>query len=332
MAILKNRSMTPNTLHRFLVDEKRKFPEATGELSELLQDIALAGKLIAKEVSRAGIGHILGETGDINVQGEEVKKLDVFANEVFVAALEHGGNVCAMASEEVEGLIPIPDHYPKGKYVVAFDPLDGSSNIDVNGSVGSIFSIRKRVTSEGHGTEEDFFRPGSEQVAAGYILYGASVMLVYTTGQGVHGFTLDQSCGEYILSNRDMKIPSECKYFSVNNAKWTKWDEPTRRFVQYLRDESGAGSVQINALIADVHRNLLKGGVHLYPGAADRPNGKLRLLYELAPMALIVEQAGGMAVSNATRLLDIVPRELHERVPIVLGNKEIVQKYLDCLS
>lgn len=324
--------MTPNTLHRFLVEQERKFPQATGELSELLQDIALAGKLIAKEVSRAGIGHILGETGEINVQGEEVKKLDVFANDVFVAALEHGGHLCAMASEEVEDLIPIPDHYPKGKYVVAFDPLDGSSNIDVNGSVGSIFSIRKRVTNGGPGTTEDFFRAGSEQVAAGYILYGASVMLVYTTGQGVHGFTLDPSIGEYILSNPAMRIPTECKYFSVNNAKWKKWDEPTQRFVEYLRDESGAGSVQINALIADVHRNLLKGGVHLYPRAQDKPNGKLRLLYELAPMAMIVEQAGGMAVSNATRLLDIVPTELHQRVPVVMGNTDIVQKYLDFLS
>lgn len=324
--------MTPNTLHRFLVEQERTFPEATGELSELIQDIALAGKLIAKEVSRAGIGRILGETGEINVQGEKVKKLDVFANDVFVAALEHGGHLCAMASEEVEDLIPIPDHYPKGKYVVAFDPLDGSSNIDVNGSVGSIFSIRKRVTSSGLGAVEDFLRAGSEQVAAGYIVYGASVMLVYTTGQGVHGFTLDPSLGEYILSHPNMMFPKSCGYFSVNHSRYAKWDEGTRKFVNWLRDESGASSVQINALMADLHRNILKGGVHLYPGTTDKPKGKLRVLYELHPLAMIAEQAGGMAVSGPARMLDVVPQELHERAPIVMGNTEIVQKYLDCLS
>ncbi|MBI2426528.1 MAG: class 1 fructose-bisphosphatase [Candidatus Kerfeldbacteria bacterium] len=323
--------MVPNTLHRFLVDQERKYPEATGELSELIQDIALAGKLIAKEVSKAGIGDILGSAEKINVQGEDVQKLDVFSNVVFIAALEHGGHLSAMASEENEELISIPDTYPKGKYIVAFDPLDGSKNIDVSVSVGSIFSIRKRREGSTD-PKSDFLRPGTEQVAAGYIVYGSNTMLVYTTGQGVHGFTLDPSIGEYILSHPDMTFPETCTYYSVNHSRYTQWDSGTRTFVDWLRDESGASSVQVNALMADLHRNILKGGVHLYPSTTEKPKGKLRVLYELHPLAMVVEQAGGMAVSGTTRMLDVAPHELHERAPIVMGNKNIVEKYLSCIS
>jgi len=314
------------TISRFLVDQQRLHPEATGKFTDLLQDIALAAKVISREVNKAGLVDILGSTEDENVHGEEVQKLDAFANKVVVRALDHTGLVACMASEESEDLIPIPEKFDAGDYVVIFDPLDGSSNIDVNVSIGTIFSIhRKRSTGE-RGVLSDCLQPGSRQVAAGYVVYGSSTMLVYTSGAGVHGFTLDPSIGEFLLSHPQMRIPDPPKkVYSINEAYYTRWSRQQQKLVTYLKTEGGFGSRYIGSLVADIHRTLMQGGLFMYPGDSTHPNGKLRLLYEGAPMAMVVEQAGGRASDGCKSLMDVQPQELHERTPVFMGSREFVE-------
>ncbi len=326
-------TLSIETLHRHIIEQERKFPEATGAFTALLTDIALAGKIISYYVNKAGLVDILGKAGGINIHGEHQEKLDVFANRTMVRALVHGGQLCALASEESNGIIPIPSNYPIGRYVVCFDPLDGSSNIDVNVSIGTIFSIFRRITPEGHlGTEEDLLQPGHQQVCAGYIIYGSSTMLVYTTGTGVHGFTLDPSYGEFILSHEIIRIPEKGKIYSVNESYIDYWDEGVRNYVNWVKlavPEEGRplNSRYIGSLVADFHRNLLYGGVFLYPGDSkklSRKSGKLRLLYEVNPLAFIVEQAGGKASNGYNRILEIQPTNIHQTVPLVIGSKEDV--------
>ncbi len=314
------------TISRFLVDEERRHPEATGGFTALLHDIALAAKLISREVNKAGLVDIIGAAGDENVHGEEVQKLDVFANQVMCRALDHTGLVACMASEENETFIPIPEKFPAGDYVVIYDPLDGSSNIDVNISIGTIFSIHRKVTSGERGTLEDCLQKGSRQVAAGYVLYGSSTMLVYTTGTGVHGFTLDPSIGEFILSHPQMTLPNPPKkVYSINEAYYARWSRGQQLLVSHLKTDGGFGSRYIGSLVADIHRTLLQGGLFMYPGDRQRPEGKLRLMYEAAPMAMIVEQAGGRASNGRIAILDIQPDALHQRIPFYIGSREFVE-------
>ena len=314
------------TISRFLVDQERLHPHATGAFTNLLQDIALAAKVIGREVNKAGLVDILGAVGEENVHGESVQKLDAFADSVLFRALDHTGLVACMASEENETFIPIPEKFPAGPYVVIFDPLDGSSNIDVNVSIGTIFSIHRKITDAERGTMEDCLQPGSRQVAAGYVLYGSSTMLVYTTGAGVHGFTLDPSIGEFILSHPRMTFPVPSrKVYSVNEAYFSRWQPGQQRLVSHLKNEGGFGSRYIGSLVADVHRTLLQGGLFMYPGDSKNPQGKLRLMYEGAPMAMIVEQAGGRASDGTRPILDIEPESLHQRTPIYLGSTEFVE-------
>jgi len=314
------------TISRFLVDQERRFPQATGAFTSLLHDIALAAKVIGREVNKAGLVDILGAAGDENVHGEEVQKLDHFADRVMYRALDHTGLVACMASEENETFMPIPEKFPAGDYVVVYDPLDGSSNIDVNISIGTIFSIFRKVTDGERGTLEDCLQPGSKQVAAGYVLYGSSTMLVYTTGAGVHGFTLDPSLGEFVLSHRGMTFPNPPKkVYSINEAYYRRWSPGQQRLVTHLKTDGGFGSRYIGSLVADVHRTLLQGGLFMYPGDSVNHDGKLRLMYEAAPMAMIVEQAGGRASDGRTRIMDIVPRSLHQRTPLFLGSTEFVE-------
>jgi fructose-1,6-bisphosphatase I len=317
------------TIERHIIEEERRFPQATGALSNILYDIALAGKLISREVRRAGIADIIGETGDVNVHGDIVKKLDDFSHDVIFRALDHSGHLCMMASEEAEDIIPIPPQFPTGNYVLLYDPLDGSSNIDANVSVGTVFSIHRKVSRSERGSMEDVLQPGSRQVAAGYILYGSSTMLVYTTGTGVHGFTLDPSIGEFVLSHHDMQIPSPGKcIYSVNEGNYSLWSEGQRRLIDHLKGVDGKGqaysSRYIGSMVADVHRTLLYGGMFMYPADTQNPQGKLRLLYEAAPLAMIVAQAGGRATDGERDILDIVPTELHQRVPLYLGSASCV--------
>ncbi len=319
------------TLTRHIIEEQRKYPEATGKFTDLMNDIAFAAKLISYHVNKAGLMEILGETGNINVQGEVVKKLDVFANETLVKALDHNGHTCVMASEEEKDVISIPEEYPLGKYVVVFDPLDGSSNIDANVSVGTIFSIYNRVSPDGRpGRLEDCLQAGKRQVCAGYVIYGSSTMLVYTTGNGVHGFTLDPSYGEFVLSHPNIRIPKKGKIYSVNESYFEFWDEPIKQYVQYIKQVDGdtnrpMNSRYIGSLVSDFHRNLLYGGIFLYPPSVKAPSGKLRLLYEANPLAFIVEQAGGKAIDGKRRIMDIVPEKLHQRVPLYIGSEDDVK-------
>lgn len=313
------------TISRFLVDEERKHPDATGAFTNLLSDIALAAKVIGREVNKAGLVDIFGSAGEENVHGEAQQKLDVFANQVMYRALDHTGLVACLASEESEEFIPIPDKFPAGPYVVIYDPLDGSSNIDVNVSIGTIFSIHRKCTNGERGTLADCLQAGSRQVAAGYVLYGSSTMLVYTSGAGVHGFTLDPSIGEFVLSHPNMRIPDPPKkVYSVNEAYFSRWSSGQQRLVSHLKNEGGFGSRYIGSMVADVHRTLLQGGLFMYPPEKTQPEGKLRLLYEAAPMAFIVEQAGGRASTGTRDVQDIQPTELHQRVPIYIGSKEYV--------
>jgi fructose-1,6-bisphosphatase I len=320
------------TISRFLVDQERRFPEATGAFTSILHDIALAAKVISREVRKAGLVGILGDAGLENVHGEEVQKLDVFANDVLYRALDHTGHIACLASEESEEIIPIPDKFPAGEYVVLYDPLDGSSNIDVNVSIGTIFSIHRKVTEGERGTLEDCLQPGFRQLAAGYVLYGSSTMLVYTTGAGVHGFTLDPSLGEFLLSHPGMTIPEPpAKTYSVNEAYYHRWTPGQQHLVSWLKGEGGFGSRYIGSLVADVHRTLLQGGLFMYPGDRTKPEGKLRLLYEMAPLAMIVTQAGGRASDGRRDLLEIQPTSLHQRTPAYLGSREFVglaERYL----
>ncbi len=318
------------TLERHVKEEERKFPEARGVFTTLISQISLAAKIINAEVNKAGLVDILGLAGHTNVQGEEVQKLDDYADEVLRRALDHHGSVAALASEEMDDpYIVSGDYLDDGEYVVVYDPLDGSSNIDVNVSIGSIFSILKRKTTGPEAQMSDFLQPGSGQVCAGYIIYGSSTMLVYTTGNGVNGFTLNPSVGEFFLSHPNIQIPSRGKIYSINEGNASKWHDPVKHYINHLKeDDKSTGrpytARYIGSLVADFHRNLLKGGIFLYPDDKKNPNGKLRLLYECNPMSFIVEQAGGAASNGQHRILDILPDDLHQRVPFFIGSQEDV--------
>lgn len=326
------------TIERHIIEQQRKYPEATGVLSDLLYDIALAAKIIARETTRAGLVEILGLAGKVNVQGEEQMKLDIFANEAMVRMNSYAGRLAVMASEEVEDTIPIPEEYETGKYVLVFDPLDGSSNIDVNVSIGTIFAVHRRLSTEGPGTLEDCLQPGRNLAAAGYVIYGSSTMMVYTTGQGVHGFTLDPGLGEFLLSHPDIRIPAEAKYYSVNQGYEQRWTTGVKRFTRWLQgmDQETPckplSSRYIGSLVADFHRNLLRGGVFYYPGDTKKPGGKLRLVYEAIPLAFIAEQAGGYASDGRRNILDVQPESLHQRTPLFIGNRELVEKAEEFIS
>ena len=322
------------TIEHHILEQQRLFPEATGEFTNLLYDIALAAKIISREVSKAGLVEILGLTGEENVQGEQVMKLDVFANETFIHMNNHAGRLCAMASEENPDIIPIPEGYPTGKYVLVFDPLDGSANIDMNVSIGTIFSVHRKVSAGQRGALKDFLQPGYKQAAAGYIIYGSSTMMVYTSGQGVHGFTLDPSVGEFLLSHPNIQIPPRGKYYSTNEGNYHYWSEGVRRYVDYLKASDEAtgrpySARYIGTLVADFHRNLLAGGIFMYPADTKDPqrlHGKLRLLYEAAPLAFIVEQAGGRASDGMQDIMRIQPESLHQRVSLFIGSREDVDE------
>jgi fructose-1,6-bisphosphatase I len=327
--VVKHTATSVVTIERFIIEQERMFPEATGELSGILYDMALAGKMIANKVRSAGLADILGATSDVNVQGEVQQKLDVIANEIIVKAFDHGGRLCAMASEEEPDIIHIPEGFRSGKYVLLFDPLDGSSNIDVNVPVGTIFSVFRKITRGTRGEMEDLLQPGRRQVAAGYILYGSSTMMVYTTGQGAHGFTLDPSIGEFLLSHPNIRIPTRARYLSVNDAYEQDWPEPTRALMRRYRGMDGQRKAlnvrYVGSLVADFHRNLLGGGVFCYPANEKSPRGKLRLLYEANPLAFIAEQAGGSATDGYGSILDVDPTELHQRTPLYIGSKAEVE-------
>lgn len=318
------------TIERFILDRQADFPDATGALTSLLYDMAVAGKLIASHTTRAGLADILGSAGQENVQGEEQQKLDIYAHRVIYQLNDHTGRLAVMGSEEEEEIVPIPEKYATGKYVLLFDPLDGSSNIDFNVSVGTIFSVFRRKSVSGPGTLDDCLQTGRDIVAAGYIVYGSSTMLVYSTGDGVHGFTLDPSIGEFLLSHPDIQLPDNPKYYSVNQGYHRRWSEGVQRYTSWLQGEDGGTHAlsqrYIGSMIADIHRNLLGGGVFYYPADAKTPNGKLRLLYEAIPMGFLIEQAGGYASTGRGPLLDIQPTELHQRTPLYIGNKDLVEK------
>lgn len=323
-----------STLDRFLLERQRQFPEAKGEFTQLFQQLALAGKIIASRVNQAGLAGLLGHTGKVNVQGETVQKLDMFANDTLIKAIEGGGQVCLMASEENEDPIPIPTRYPKGRYVLMFDPLDGSTNIDVNISIGTIFSVHRRLSDTQEPGLADCLQPGRTQLAAGYIIYGSSCMFVFTTGNGVHGFTLDPTVGEFFLSHPDIQMPERGKLYSVNEGNESLWDDSVRGWVDWLKTpnkEQGKpySSRYIGTLVADFHRTLLKGGIFAYPADKKNKNGKLRLLYEAAPMAFLAAQAGGLASTGTQPVLEVTPTELHQRVPLYIGSKLDVE---DCLA
>ncbi|MFN8355294.1 MAG: class 1 fructose-bisphosphatase [Spirosomataceae bacterium] len=312
------------TLDRFITQRQAEFPFASGELSQLLRDIALAGKIVNREINRAGLIDIAGGAGSENVQGESQQKLDVVANIRFIRALKNGGEACAIVSEEDD--YPIETGNQNGKYIVAMDPLDGSSNIDCNVSVGTIFSIYRRISPVGTPpTVEDVLQPGYRQAAAGYLIYGSSTMLVYTTGHGVNGFTYENSLGEFILSHPDMRTPTDGAIYSCNEGNFYKFDQPVQEYLDNCR-RAGYSARYIGSLVADFHRNLLKGGVYLYPPTQKTPKGKLRLLYECYPLAFLVEQAGGAASDGKQRILDVLPTSFHQRSPLYIGSKNMVQE------
>lgn len=318
-------------LDEFIIQKEKDFPYATGELSALLRDIGVAAKIVNREVNRAGLADILGKAGTENVQGEVVQKLDVLANNTFIHSLKTSGECAGIASEEDEDIICIDEDGHKSNYVVAMDPLDGSSNIDVNVSIGTIFSIYRRISTKCPCTKEDFLQPGRQQVAAGYVIYGSSTMLVYTTGNGVNGFTLDPSIGEFYLSHPNIQIPAKGSIYSINQGSYLSFPKGVQAYLDYCQgiDETNPKPYSlryIGSMVADLHRNLIKGGIFIYPPTAKDPKGKLRLLYECNPMAFIVEQAGGKATNGKENILDLKPTELHERTPIFIGNKEMVEK------
>ncbi|MFN2457587.1 MAG: class 1 fructose-bisphosphatase [Chitinophagaceae bacterium] len=326
------------TLDEFTIESLRQFPQATGELSTLLRDIGLAAKRVNVEVNKAGLVDILGDAGTVNVQGEEVKKLDVHANTQFVGVLKRGISCAGVASEELDDYIAFDDDVSrKSKYVCLFDPLDGSGNIDVNVSIGTIFSIHRRVTERGTVvTKEDFLQPGRNQVAAGYIVYGSSTMLVYATKRGVNGFTLDPSIGEFCLSHPDIKCPENGKIYSVNHGNFFQYDDSVKKYINICQHKTKAdggpySQRYIGSMVADVHRNLIKGGIFMYPGTTDKPKGKLRLLYECNPFAFIVEVAGGKATNGDGPILDIQPTELHQRTPLFIGSRQMMEELENCL-
>jgi fructose-1,6-bisphosphatase I len=327
------------TIERHIIEQQERLHGATGDFSALLRDLTLAFKIINREVTQAGLVDALGATGTENIQGEIVQKLDAFADTVIFRAMDHGGHLCAMASEENEDILRIPPQYKCGKYVLLFDPLDGSSNIDVNVSIGTIFSILRRITPEDTpGTMEDFLQPGYKQIAAGYTIYGPSTMLVYTAGRGVYGFTYDPSVGEFILSHDDIRIPEHGSIYSVNEGNYHKWDQKIQHYIDWAKSDVGEENKKayslryIGSMVADVHRTLLYGGVFLYPADIKSYKGKLRLLYEANPMSFVVEQAGGMAHDGTQRVLDIMPEKLHQRTPLIVGspkNVEEVERFLN---
>lgn len=329
------------TLHEFIMDRQADFPYASGELSRLLNDISIASKVVSKDVRRAGLTeNILGSEGSTNVQGEEQQKLDVIADRQFIRIFQAGGEVCGIASEENDDFMPFTSEFSKkGKYVVLFDPLDGSSNIDVNVSIGTIFSIYRRKSEIGsEATLEDMLQVGDEQIAAGYVLYGSSTMLVYTTGKGVNGFTLDPSIGEYCLSHPNMRMPEQGRIYAMNEGNINICEAGIKEYIEtYCQQTLGGHSRPysgryIGSLVADFHRNLIKGGIYIYPDTSTDPEGKLRLLYECNPLAFIAEQAGGLATTGRERVLGIVPSRLHQRVPFFVGSKTMVEQAMACLK
>jgi fructose-1,6-bisphosphatase I len=319
------------TLAEFITEQQILKPEATGNLTRLLYDISIAAKIVNREINKAGLVDILGEVGDENVQGEPVKKLDIYANDAFISSLNAGGQCAAIASEENEDIIVLDGgNAEKGRYLVCMDPLDGSSNIDVNVSVGTIFSVLKRQETNVKVTEDEFFVAGTEQVAAGYVIYGSSTMLVYTTGSGVNGFTLDPSIGEFCLSHPNIKTPLNGEIFSINEANEKVMPEGVRKYAQFcheLKDGKRTHTARfMGSLVADFHRNMLKGGIYIYPNTNAAPTGRLRLLYECSPLAWIIEEAGGKASDGFKRIMDIKANDLHQRVPFFIGSTEMVEK------
>jgi len=324
------------TLEEYIIQAQNKFPGATGELSQLLRDIGLAAKIISREVNKAGITNILGEDGSTNVHGEEVKKLDLFADKQLISALNRSEITCMVISEENDGIVELDND--GGKYIVYLDPLDGSSNIDVNVSIGSIFSIyMRKETSSDELSEEDALQSGMKQVAAGYVLYGSSTLMAYTTGLGVSVFTLDPSIGEFILSDDDVKIPDHGTIYSVNEGSYHSWDKGLKKYVKYCQVEDPDTNRPykaryIGSMVADVHRTLITGGIFIYPNSSQYPNGKLRLMYECNPLSFLIEQAGGMAIDGEGRILEIEPKTIHQRTPIFIGSKENVMKVKEFLE
>lgn len=313
------------TLSRHVLQQLQSFGPEAQDLSAIMNRIALAGKLIARRLSRAGLMEgALGFTGGVNVQGESVKKMDVFANDVFISVFQQSGLVCRLASEEMDEPFYIPENCPVGRYTLLYDPIDGSSNVDINLSVGSIFAIRQQEGEDADHTAQDLLQNGRKQLAAGYILYGPSTMLVYTLGKGVFAFTLDPSLGEFILSNEHVRIPAHGPIYSVNEGNFWQWDDSMRDYIRYVHRHEGYTARYSGALVGDIHRILFQGGVFLYPGTLKQPQGKLRLLYESAPLAFLIEQAGGRAITGQGDILDVVPDKLHGRTPLFIGSKDDV--------
>lgn len=318
------------TIERYILEQQKLYPSASGDLTGLLYDLALSAKFIASQTTRAGLADILGTTGRTNVQGETVQKLDQFAEWTIHRLNDHTGRLAVMASEEKDDIFPIPDRHPVGKYVLLYDPLDGSSNIDYNVSIGTIFAIYQRVSPMGGpGTLADCLQPGRKLVAAGYVIYGSSTMLVYSTGQGVHGFTLDPHIGEFLLSHPSIRIPAKPQYYSVNQGNERHWSPAIQQYTRWLQGAEDGPVLSlryIGSLVADFHRNLLAGGIFYYPADSKAPQGKLRLLYEAAPLAFLAEQAGGYGSDGTQRILDIQPTALHQRVPLFIGSRKLVEK------
>ncbi|MCX4309211.1 MAG: class 1 fructose-bisphosphatase [Desulfovibrio sp.] len=323
--------MADITVTEHLLLHQKKTPQATGQFTGLLYDLILSGKSIARRINKAGLLDILGGTGEVNVQGEDVQKMDSIANRIMIYRMERCGALCAMSSEEEAELIKVGPEFPRGDYILIFDPLDGSSNIDINVDVGTIFSILRRPAgSKGEVTLEDVLQPGIQQVGAGYILYGPSTMLVLSTGQGVHGFTLDPGVGEFLLSHPDMQIPEQGYIYSVNEGYWRYWDQPAREAVKhfhnaYSPDGKPYTARYVGALVADFHRTLLRGGIYMYPADQRKPEGKLRLMCEANPLAFLAEQAGGRASDGKNRILEKMPNKLHARTPLFIGSRKDVE-------
>ena len=328
------------TLGEFVIDRQKDFPGSSGELSRILSAIRLASKIVNQEINKAGVAtHILGAAGSENIQGEQQQKLDVYADEKFIKAIEARGVVCGIGSEENDDFIAFEsEQCQNGKYVLLMDPLDGSSNIDVNVSIGTIFSVFERKSKVGTKAElSDFLQKGDDQVAAGYVIYGSSTMLVFTTGNGVHGFTYDPGIGTFILSHRDMKFPSNGKIYSVNEGNYNNFEQGVRRYIKYCQESDASTNRPytgryIGSLVADFHRNLIKGGIYIYPSTTTSPNGKLRLLYECSPLAYLAEQAGGAASTGTGRVMEVEPTELHQRVPYFVGSKEMVEMAIEFIE
>ena len=334
MVSSKNKRL--ETLEEYIIQSQNRFPGATGELSQLLRDISLAAKIISREVNKAGITNILGVDGSTNIHGEAVKKLDIFADQQLISALDRSLITCMVISEENDGIVKLSSK--GGKYIVYLDPLDGSSNIDVNVSIGSIFSIYMREARfNGNLREDDALQPGTKQVAAGYVLYGSSTILAYTTGLGVSVFTLDPSIGEFILSDRSIKMPDHGPIYSINEGSYNSWDLGLKKYIKYCQEEDAEtgrpySARYIGSMVADIHRTLIKGGIFIYPHSSKYPNGKLRLMYECNPLSFIIEQAGGKATNGSKRIMEIEPTSIHQQTPIYIGSKDNVDKVTEFLQ